>query len=101
MNRDLDEVMQSQQKMLGKSPQEISMAVYESFKVEHDKIKKWVEKRPNISLLEMSYSDIVDNPEEECEKIAEFLRKDMDLDKMAGMVNSKLYRNRQVPMDRN
>jgi predicted AlkP superfamily phosphohydrolase/phosphomutase/tetratricopeptide (TPR) repeat protein len=96
MNRDLDEVMQSQQKMLGKSQQEVSMAVYESFRKEHEKMKKWVEKRPNVSLMEVNYAGVIDNPEEECRKIKEFLKKDLDLEKMAGKVSSSLYRNRQV-----
>jgi tetratricopeptide (TPR) repeat protein/predicted AlkP superfamily pyrophosphatase or phosphodiesterase len=96
MNRDLDEVMQSQQKMLGRSKQEVSMAVYESFRQEHDKMKKWVEKRPNVSLLELNYSTVVENPEEESLKIKNFLKREIDLDKMAGKVSSSLYRNRQV-----
>jgi predicted AlkP superfamily phosphohydrolase/phosphomutase len=96
MNRDLDEVMQSQQKMLGKSEQEMSMAVYESFRQEHDKMKKWVEKRPNVSLLEMNYSNVVENPEGECLKIINFIGREMDLEKMTANVSSRLYRNRKA-----
>jgi hypothetical protein len=101
MNRDIDEVMQSQQKMLGKSQQEVSMAVYESFRQEHDKMKRWVEKRPNISLLEVNYSTVVDNPAAECAKIKDFLNKDIDVESMSAKVSSSLYRNRQLALNKN
>src|SRR5205823_8443687 len=44
MKRDLDEVMQSQQKMLHKKG-EISMTIYESYKKEYEKMKSWAAKR--------------------------------------------------------
>jgi predicted AlkP superfamily phosphohydrolase/phosphomutase/tetratricopeptide (TPR) repeat protein len=96
MKRDLDEVMRSQQKMLGKSEHEISMAIYESYKKEYDKIKKWAEKRPNVSMIEINYSDVICNTPDEVERINEFLGGYLETENMIRKVSADLYRNRQV-----
>ena len=101
MNRDLDEVLISQQKMLGKAQQEISMTVYESYKKEYDKMKKWVDKRPNVTLLEINYSEVIENPGNECLRISKFLGRELDTEKMVSKVSASLYRNRQLAINKN
>jgi tetratricopeptide (TPR) repeat protein len=98
MKRDLDEVMKSQQKMLGKEG-EISMAIYESYKKEYEKMKKWAEKRPNVSMLEINYGNVIANASDECSKINDFFDGALDLDEMTAKVSSELYHNRKpVPV---
>jgi tetratricopeptide (TPR) repeat protein len=96
MKRNLDEVVTSQQKMLGKSKENISLSVYESFKREYDKMKKWVKLRPNISLIEIDYLDVIENPVEECIKVNNFLGNKLEVEKMAAKPKPELYRNRQL-----
>jgi hypothetical protein len=59
-------------------------------------MKKWVKLRPNISLIEIDYLDVIENPVEECIKVNNFLGNKLEVEKMAAKPKPELYRNRQL-----
>ena len=101
MERDLDEVLASQEKMLERlgrtaAPRE---AMRQSFIVHLDRLHEWLRQRPNIEVLRVRYHDLLERPGGEAERVRAFLGGEADVDRMAGAVDPSLYRNRKVPGD--
>jgi predicted AlkP superfamily phosphohydrolase/phosphomutase/tetratricopeptide (TPR) repeat protein len=99
MERDLHEVLTSQQVMLGRK-KEVERKTYpaalaDAFTKQLEKTKAWLATQPQISVLYVSYSDVIASPSEQAENIASFLGEELDLAAMAEAVNAGLYRNRK------
>src|SRR5262249_33364209 len=102
MERDLDEVLRSQETMLerlGRSavPRE---EMKRSFLVHLERLHAWLRRQRNIDILRISYNDLVERPAGEAERVASFLAGKADAVRMAQAVDPSLYRNRQVVGDR-
>jgi len=99
MKRDLNEILSSQKKMLGRLGKEDDnipdgkMAkVYE----EHLKqVKGWLVRQPNIDMLYVNYNTMIADPTESLQKVNEFLGSSMDVKVMASVVDKELYRERK------
>lgn len=94
MNRDLGEVMRSQQVMLGKPANEYNTAVASVFEKQLEKTKNWLISQPHVETLYVNYADAVSNPRETAEIVASFLNEDLDINAMTAAVDKTLYRNR-------
>jgi hypothetical protein len=99
MRRDLNEILSSQKKMLGRLgkeedniPDDKMAKVYE----EHLKeVRGWLIRQPNIETLYVNYNSMVKDPTEALTKINDFLDGGMDVSVMAGVVDKELYRERK------
>jgi hypothetical protein len=99
MRRDLNEILSSQKKMLGRLgkeddniPDDKMAKVYE----EHLKeVRGWLIRQPNIETLYVNYNSMVKDPTEALNKINDFLGGGMDVSVMAGVVDKELYRERK------
>ena len=99
MRRDLNEILSSQKKMLGRLgkeddniPDDKMAKVYE----EHLKeVRGWLIRQPNIETLYVNYNSMVKDPTEALNKINDFLGGSMDVSVMAGVVDKELYRERK------
>ena len=99
MKRDLNEVLSSQKKMLGRLgkeddniPDDKMGKVYE----EHLKqVKGWLVRQPNIEVLYVNYNAMVADPTESLHKVNEFLGGNMDVQVMSAVVDKELYRERK------
>ena len=99
MRRDLNEILSSQKKMLGRLgkeddniPDDKMAKVYE----EHLKeVRGWLIRQPNIETLYVNYNSMVKDPKEALNKINDFLGGGMDVSVMAGVVDKELYRERK------
>lgn len=96
MERDLSEVITSQQKMLGKDTRKdtLPMALFTAYKNQLTKVESWAESQPKVKVLRVQYSNVIQNPLEEAERIAAFLELPLDVRKMASVVDPELYRNK-------
>jgi hypothetical protein len=97
MQRDLDEVVTSQNKMLlrrGESAGQDDEAVKRQFREHLDRIRRWLLRRPNFDVLEVQYAEVIRTPEASARRIQEFLGVRLDVRKMAEAVDPELYRNR-------
>ena len=98
MERDINEVIQSQHKMLvklGKAkantyPAGLNM----TFKENVEKIKIWAKKHHNVDILTINHKDIINNPTAEAGKIKTFLNLDLDIEKMNSVVDKSLHRTK-------
>lgn len=96
--RDLKEVLASQTKMLersGKSGGGISDEQMEAlFTAELSKCEKWLSDQPNFKVLYISHRDMINDGLVQAQKINGFLDGDLDVNAMASVVDTALYRNR-------
>ena len=98
MQRDLTEVLASQKKMLdrsGKSGGGISdeqMAAL--FTAELNKCEKWLAAQGHFKVLAVNYRDMIDQPQQQCQKVSDFLDGGLNVEAMAETVDPTLYRNR-------
>lgn len=94
MNRHINEIIKSQQKMLGKIEKKYPKALMRAFDKEAKSIKEWARTHPNIDILELDYRDIIDHPSREVDKIIEFLNAPLKKQQMIDVVDPSLYRSK-------
>jgi hypothetical protein len=93
MRRDLEEILQSQEKMLNKdqtSEREKFRTIYEF----HLKKTYRFLKENEISYMDVSYNDLMNDPESTLKGVTEYLSIDADHKELAEVVSPDLYRNR-------
>jgi LPS sulfotransferase NodH len=98
MERDLDEVLASQEKMLERlgrpaAPRDRMKA---AFRTHLEQLDLWLAKQPHIGVLRVSYNELLGEPIAHAQRVCEFLERIMDVDAMAAAVDPSLYRNRRV-----
>ncbi len=98
INRNLREVIASQNKMLLRRGEKVDPASDERmrglFEKHLEKTRSWLESSKQFETLELEYSQVIANPVLQARRICEFLRQNLDVDKMAGAVEASLYRSR-------
>jgi hypothetical protein len=98
MQRPLPEVIASQDQMLkrrgtykdGVDPAIITAA----FEKHLREVFAWFDSKPYVKVLRVPYHEVLSNPENMAEKLAQFLGIELDLDAMIREVDPALYRNR-------
>jgi len=95
--RDLREVVASQNIMLQRRGED--NPVTDDKAIDHYRkhlinIRVLARTRPNLRLLEINYAEAVKDPRKIAAQISHFLNLSLDTDKMAGVIDGKLYRNR-------
>jgi len=98
MERDLDEVLRSQERMLtrlGRTPaprEEIRRA----FAIHLERLHEWLRRQGNITVLGVCYNDLMERPQEQGERVRDFLGGTADVEGMVKAVDPSLYRNRKA-----
>ena len=57
-------------------------------------IRQWLAQQPNVTVIYIHYSDLLREPTVQAAKIHQFLGNSLDVDKMVGVIDPTLYRNR-------
>lgn len=100
MQREIGEVLASQQKMLRRR-NEISRQsdseMESQFRQHLAVVKPWLARQPNVDVLYVSYNEMMQDAAPLCKTIAEFLGLPLDLDRMRAVPSENLYRNRKLP----
>ena len=97
MERDLDEMLRSQEKMLQRlgrpaAPHEQMKA---SYRLHLDRLLAWVPGQSHLQMLRTRYNDLIERPEPEARRVAGFLGGNVNAEAMADTVDPSLYRNRK------
>jgi len=99
MNRDVDEVLASQNKMLesrgeaGGSADDAQMR--EVYGKHLEKVARFMRNRTCFETLQIGYRDVIDNPAAQARRINEFLGGRLDVERMSAIADRELYRNRK------
>lgn len=98
LERDLLEVVSSQQKMLvrsGKTDSEtLPLNLIKTYEGTLAEVKKWAKEQPMVELLTVKHRDIINTPILEAMRINDFLDNELSPEQMAKVVDSKLYREK-------
>ena len=96
LERDLDEVLASQAKMLNKSiPPAQWQTLKETFRKHWEQARQTFSLRPESSLIVVNYRELVTSPETVIERLERFLAPaDLRREKMLAAIDPALYRNR-------
>jgi hypothetical protein len=101
MQRDLAEVLASQQAMLAQRGQVGAAGEMEAIYRKHlAQVNAWMVAQPNLQSLQVSYNRLVRLPQGEIVRVNQFLGGRLDLAKMAAVIEPALYRQRLAVEDR-
>ncbi len=98
MNRNLDEVIHSQNKMLerlGKEKGNLSDEALKTHFTRHlEEIHRWLSEKPHIRFLDVHYAQLLQNAPTTLQAISHFLGKEYDLRAAQSVIDPQLYRSR-------
>ncbi len=94
MNRDLGEIIKSQQKMIGKNSDALPVKLFEAYDKQLKQVEVWKQKEPSVELIYLNYKDVLDNTEEIAARVSSFVGLDLNVEQMAACVDRTLYRNK-------
>jgi len=93
--RNIDEILDSMEKM-ARIRDDSREETRDSFIKLNEMIRELIQKRSDIEPLFISYNKILESPEENINRIYEFIdSEELDLEKMRACVDKSLYRNRR------
>ncbi len=99
MLRDVEEVLASQRKMLERRGEPTDKVGDEKMALMYqnhlDKLKKQLEQKQNFDTLYVKYNEILNAPEDYCDKINKFLGGILNQQKMLTVIDKNLYRQRK------
>jgi len=99
MLRDLEEIIASQNKMLVRRGEPTDTASDEKMIKNYEKhlrkVKFLLAKEPNFEVLYVKHRDCLERPLDEANRLNRFLGGSFDVEKIAGVVDESLYRNRR------
>ena len=99
MQREMSEILQSQQKMLARANQQTTPdedeALAQKFTTHLAKIVEWLGKQRNMDCLYVNYNQVLADPRPVVAEIQRFLELPLNTEAMLAAVDASLYRNRK------
>jgi len=98
MERDLDETLLSQEKMLtrlGRTPAPRD-AMKRAYEQHLERLHEWLPQQRHLKVLRVSYNGLIEQPREHAERVRLFLGGLVDVEAMVQTVDPSLYRNRKA-----
>lgn len=100
MNRDIQEILQSQGKMLSQRGESGGSAgddaLQKFFEVHLRKVKYLLGHDRRFSVIDVTYTDVLADPEAMARRISTFLGANLNIAAMVAAVDNQLYRNRRA-----
>src|SRR5258708_33107748 len=96
MERDLDETLVSQEKMLTRLGRTAAPRdqMKRSFTVHLARLHEWLRGQTHLDVLLVSYNDLMQEPHMQARRVSAFLGGQPDVEAMAKTVDPSLYRSR-------
>lgn len=97
MRRHLHEVVASQNKMLerrGETSDTSDDRMLELYESHLRRVNAMLRHAPHFRWIDLHYSAVLESPRQEAERLRTFLGRDLDVERMAAVVDERLYRNR-------
>ncbi|WP_373649107.1 sulfotransferase [Schlesneria sp. DSM 10557] len=98
LERDLEEVLQSQETMLrrmNRPPAAPTAEMLSAYQTHLERLHEWLAGRTDMSFLRVGYRNLLNEPATEARRIAHFLGRNLDLAAMTTAIDPALYRNRK------
>jgi hypothetical protein len=94
MNRDLSEIIKSQQKMIGKNTDVLPIKLFEAYQKQLKQVEIWKNKEPSVEIIYLDYKDVLNQTEQVIEKVSSFVGLKLNTAEMMECVDKSLYRNK-------
>jgi len=97
MHRNIQEVLASQKKMLdrrGETSDTDDAEMIDHYEIQVEKVRFMIRRRDCFDAIEIDYKEVLSDPRSQASRINSFLGGTFDVDRMASVVDDKLYRNR-------
>ncbi len=94
MQRNIYEIITSQQIMLKKDTNVLPLKLKSSYERQLEDVKMWEHNHPGVDIHYVEYKDVLENTNDVVNDIQSFLARDLDLEKMKSCVDKTLYRNK-------
>ncbi len=99
MERDIMEVIASQQKMLQRIGKQVDtetlpLNLVQQYERTIEEVKKWAKKHPTAEVLFVPHRRVIEAPFVQAIQVNDFLGTNMEVEKMAAAVDNRLYRER-------
>jgi hypothetical protein len=98
MQRDMQEILASQKKMLdrlGQTNKAVSEAVLaRKFESHLQKVTEWIAGQKNMECLSVTYKNVLEDPLPWAQAIQQFLQHPLNIENMVSVIDPALYRNR-------
>ena len=94
LKRNIDEILDSQQTMLGKEKGNVPPALKAAFEKQYSNAITFLEKN-NIEYIEIEHKQLVAKNKEEFQKITDFLKSKIGTSHLIDCIDEKLYRQRK------
>ena len=98
MKRKMEEILQSQQKMLDRLKKESvdsDQKMAERYEKHLKEIDNWLEKKSNIEVLYVHYNEVIEDPQRNIERLNVFFENTLQIDNMKSVIDRNLYRQRK------
>jgi LPS sulfotransferase NodH len=99
MERNLDEVLASQEKMLqrlGRNAAASRDEMKRSFELHLAGLNRWLARQSHAAVLRISYHELMATPQAQALRLCDFLDRQVNADRMLAAIDPQLYRNRQA-----
>lgn len=98
MERELDEVLESQEKMLRRlnRPAAPADSMRKSFNIHLERLTRWLPQQRHMQVLSVSYNRVLSDAETEVRRVGEFLDGRPSTEQMLQAIDPALYRNRST-----
>ncbi len=101
MERNILEVVASQQKMLERDGKRVKtdtlpLDLVKKYEATLEKVKKWAEQQPNVEIHYVKYPEVMQAPFLQAMLINDFFDGALEVEKMAEQVDTSLYREKAV-----
>jgi hypothetical protein len=98
MQRDLEEVLASQEKMLQRlgRPTLPREEMTRAFTLHLGRVQRWLAEQANMRVLGVEYASVVARPDAEVARVNEFLGGRLDVSAASRAIDPTLYRNRKA-----
>jgi hypothetical protein len=98
MRRKMEEILASQDKMLERRGEESKVPdekMAELYRKHMRQVEEWMNNQPNVAYIDVDYNALLEDPQLHLARINHFLGGDLDIEKMAAVVDPDLYRQRK------
>jgi hypothetical protein len=96
MERDMDEVLDSQEKMLVRLGRPVAprAEIARAFGMHLNRLHRWLTEQTNVRVLRVRYAEVIAHPRTEAERVSTFLGAGLDIEAACAVVDPSLYRNK-------
>lgn len=100
MQRDIREILTSQEVMLARMGTAVAASEQEQLRLRFERhlveLEEWLAQRSCFRVLRVAFARVHEDALEAATRVRDFLDADLDTEAMAGVVEEKLYRQRQT-----